>query len=342
MLIALFPSERSVGRCHYVQSQGDIGARSLRGRLELRQRTLRALVDTGLDAAVRSARQRMWRHGSHRVRLRHGLLARAGPGEPLPPLRRISAPRSLAVQLQLMALFEAQCPGARAGEPSRRPLVDPRTMGEPSWVELVCSLASNSSGLVRGATAKQNRVRQLKHALARLADHGMIEAGVGYHRFAGFRLLDETSAEVPYSVPEINRSVTVPAEFFLNGWVHALTDNEISLYLALRLLARSPGPVEPGSNLFLAQRMRTETFGFDRATYEAHRMLMRCGLVTVTMDPLRNPGDGTLSGSRKGTTSQYHRFTLNDDTLRQQGASTVIDALTRQLAGQTLWDVLPA
>jgi hypothetical protein len=316
--------------------------RSASERLQRRRAALQALVDAGSDAEVAAARFRVWsRSRIDQVRVRSGFVVRAEPEAPLPPIRRVLAARSVAVQVQLTLLFEAQCAVRwSAGRPTKRPLIDSRVLGVPAWVDLVASHSAESTRLPRGATAKQNRLRQVKAALVRLAEHDLVEIGHGYDRFSGFRLLHEGApASRPhtyYSVPDPGESLFLPVDFFLNGWVHALTDNEISLYLAIRLMTQRLNIPRPDRGVFLPYQLRTEAFGFDRAAYEAHRILGRVGLIVPTMDPKRSLDDGRMSGWTSGQNGDFHRFTLRDDGLGRPAVPTVLAALDRQRDGVSL------
>jgi hypothetical protein len=181
------------------------------------------------------------------------------------PLRPRSSPASAlitqkgwALHLYLIAVFEAQ---TRSGPGTERRNTRPLyTTGEQyGWADLlpaVTATANKTAGIRR----------QLTRALSQLARHRLIELGgqPGLpNRYEGFRLRNEAGMAYDiwkpddwtpgrYTVPAPDdsevpdpfrppaakdgqvESLLLPASFFLQGWVHALSAAEILTYLMLR------------------------------------------------------------------------------------------------------------
>lgn len=225
---------------------------------------------------------------------------------PVSPLLDVAAPRSAAVQLLLVALMAAQCrrPAGAAGHPTQIPLRDPVDEISTSWRYLI-ALPTVDTGTVKGRgttsrTTTENRLAQLRAALKRLESHGRIElTQAGRGRFERFRLLNESipraSETVRYTRPGgTERVIRVPVEFFLNGWVHALTDNEIATYLFL-LYKQQYNPSDLLNGLAIPREEWREAFASDRA-HIGYRMLSRFGLVRIFREEVRRD-DGTIEES---------------------------------------------
>jgi hypothetical protein len=119
----------------------------------------------------------------------------------------------------------------------------------------------------------------------------------------------------PWPSKDSRRVIPVPVEFFLNGWVDALSDGEIITYLALHLMAHAFPDRHKDGGVFLTQAERLESFNLDRG-FEAHRMLSRYGLIDTIRDRRRN-ADGTMADFGEVGAGQIHRFKLDDCMLAQ-------------------------
>ena len=85
----------------------------------------------------------------------------------------------------------------------------------------------------------------------------------------------------------------VPVTLFTNGWVHVLEDSEIAFILMMAAACHGMG------GLPVVSRRRAACCGWDAARrYEAHMMLSRLGLVTVSPDGRR--AYGTIEDSTRG------------------------------------------
>jgi hypothetical protein len=291
-----------------------------------------------IDELARKAREKLWAargSGDPEVLLRAGLLLR--DEHPKSPLLDVSAPRSAAVQLLLVALFAEQCRRPRAaGQPTQLPLRDPTEVNSTSWRYLVALPALDSGGRrTAGRNPTDNRLEQLRTALTRLHRCGRIQlrSETGRGRFERFRLLNESTYKpgetVPYTWPTPEEIVVrVPAEFFLNGWAHALTDNEIAAFLYLLLCQQHNQPdLEIGVPVPRADW--ATAFGTDRA-HIGYRMLSRFGLVQIFRQAVRRD-DGTLEGFNDGDfpyiPDEPLRFIVDTDTLQMDALGQVIPAL---------------
>ncbi|MDD7966114.1 hypothetical protein [Actinomycetospora lemnae] len=293
-----------------------------------------------LDERVAAARARVWRVVRPRqVPLRADLLRHRGAlGDS--PLRAVSTPKGCAVQVLLVILFEVTCRRTRleAGRPTTRALRHSEVEGRPSWQELIATPTVNrrrSTGTAR--TPEDNRSEQLRAALARLEAHGRIQARYpeGRGRFEGFALLNEasdnlTSSATTYRRPKDDEpAIKVPVEFWINGWVHVLSDSEIVTYLYL--LARSEQDRRDGGDGEVAVSAEDWewAFGGDRAGLVAQRHLARFGLIDVERAEGRR-SDGTVEGGGAEDAElpfTAHRYRLIDDGLRYRAAPKVLRAL---------------
>jgi hypothetical protein len=106
-------------------------------------------------------------------------------------------------------------------------------------------------------------------------------------------------------------TIDIPAAFFLQGWVHALEDNEIIAYLFCCTRLKLHPEQNSGPGIPLTRFAWAEAFGSSRA-YEAYRMLSRFGLIKIRRDERRH-ADGTVaglagSGQRQRIATEPHRI----------------------------------
>lgn len=323
-------------------------------RLQSRLERLRLLAADGYLAAVLRTRQEIWRHGGEpeQVRIRHDFVwnrnspphgkygdGNLPPDEERPAVARLLSPNGSAVQLELVALFEAQCT-TPAGQAPRndRPLqrVDPATTG---WLDLVALPAEHSAtgGRTAANTAQSKRLRQLKSTLDRLArsDAALIRLPHGARRrgkFENFELLHEAGevgrpTVIAYTVPTNDeRCVSIPASFFMNGWDAALTDAEIQAWLVLRHLSDSGSR----TRVELEPWTRVERYGMGRDCYDSFKLLRDVGLLEIERAPERRD-DGTWEGVQDGAVPERDRYTLRDEVLSEPGHERVREIVGRRL-----------
>ncbi len=128
---------------------------------------------------------------------------------------------------------------------------------------------------------------------------------------------------VPYKVPVAgDDQISIPAAFFLNGWVFTLADSEIVTYLMYRMLCRG------GRGARISAAEREDFFGVKTSAWEQYWLLEACGLVQVEPGEGRR-SDGTFVGQARGAEPTNHVFRMRDETLND-GALTkvwgVVDA----------------
>jgi hypothetical protein len=316
-------------------------------RAVIRADRLASLINTedrrNIDKIARDERRKLWTpHHSDVIRLRPGLVV--GDDQESSPIREIEAGKSAAVQLLLLSIFEVQCraPG-HASRPTTVPLRDPTDANETAWRYLVALPTTDQrTRRTLARTPTDNRVDQIKNALTRLEDCGRVELKPKgtRNRYEHFRLLNESadnsSSLIYYKVPRSNEhTINVPAAFFLNGWVHALTDSEIITYLFMLLLAQLQPDKNAGEGMEIPAKTWAHAFGKRGRGYEAYRFLYRYGLIQITRDPRRR-ADGTVEDGgqldehgNKNTGTDPHRFSVNPAALERDGLPIVVRGLKR-------------
>lgn len=221
-----------------------------------------------------------------------------------PPATRLISPRGAALRFFLTALFEAQTDPAN--RPGRRP-VNKRPLQAAgnaiSWIDLLASDARAAGAGMNHISVPDKKARQVRNTLARLAAEELVtltrreQAG---NKYEEFRLLHEGGRReqgdnVAYRVPLHELTFAVSVEMFTSGWIHVLEDTELAFILMLAASHYDSG----GQQVRIRAETRLLKYGIGRDAYEAHRMLGRLGLVTVTADPGRHP-DGKIEGYNSG------------------------------------------
>lgn len=219
-----------------------------------------------------------------------------------PPISRLVNPRGIALRFYLLAVFEAQCRPPRG----RREVVNDRPLsGSGGWGDLFAIDAAYSRpvGMYQRPT-RQNRdlevsvERQVRGALRTLeepADDALVEIprkSNGRDRDYGrFMLMKESGrSRVPtpdrYTVPGDDTPgrerglISIPSQFFLNGWVQVLYPSEIATWLVLRLLHSLFPSRHDESGVFLYGQVRENVFHLLRDAYEdGCRNLVDFGLI---------------------------------------------------------------
>lgn len=309
-----------------------------------RARRLADLAAGGYEQRVCAALRRLWAERAPvEVSIRWDFVRRDPPwaGAPsdnkLPPVNerpaaaRLLSPRGVALRLYLTAVFAAACT-ARRGAPFVNTLpLRPEHSTPLAWSEIVAAATRQSPASAnRQATPTDNRVRQLKSALDRLASDEvrLVRLGIGRGKYEGFALNLERSSEgmvndVPYTVPRrTDETFALPAAFFLNGWQHALTGSEILAYLALHELRRLD-PAGHAAGVRMGSATRIRCYGLSKDTYEDMGTLCAFGLVEADADPNRRP-DGTVEGQSSGEKPMPTRYRLVDGALDRPAVETIL------------------
>lgn len=327
-------------------------ARTVQDRVSKRLAALERLRsgtsrERSADATARRVRTAMWNSGPNRsqsVRVRAALVLRYGRESS--PLRELPT-KGAAAQMQLLLLFTEQSrkPKNHVGTATAIPVADPKVADGPCWRHLVALPTETRGGVARSARIK--RLDQIRNTLDCLHEHGKIEldpaAKRALGRHDGFVVQNESQtrggAPVRYRVPATSQEevIAVPATFFTNGWVHALTPDETITYLFLLYLHQARGDGEQG----MALPNETWEYAFDkpRAHLEAYRMLFRMGLIRALRHETRRE-DGTVPEPDDDVPA--HRpfnemtFYVDLDRLDDDGVTAAIEALGRKRDGYGL------
>lgn len=299
---------------------------SERMRAERRARRLDQLKATQSVKRANAALHQTWQAGRRPdyIRLRTGLVELPEKDKRQPVLTQLIRPRGLALRFYLLAIFEAQC-RLEAGEKwtSSRHL-----SGPASWADLIAvdgAYSTQAEKYMRDTkqrrTLADQRLRQVRSALQTLeavGTRGKLVPGSGgsqalvsvplegaVRQYKEFVLLNELGrgelqTMEPYSVPHPRYGTTfrVPADFFLKGWIHVLSDAEISVWLTLMsLFNRYPGKHrEEGIYLYAARRSK---MGLRRDSWEDGCARLRdFGLIRYAVPPAREEKKVVASGEQ--------------------------------------------
>lgn len=265
----------------------------------------------GITRAL-SAYENLGNHDVLSIRIRAGFIRTSDPRrtseavEPYtlgsevrsrPPMTKLVDRRRHSLRLLLTAFFVARL----TTEPGKK-FVNNRpntpSSGDASWMTLA-GLHLNVP-----ATKTRDRRRKFNTAIDALDRHNLValvgEAGVA-GRYRGFSLLSEDGSGTDYRVPgdelPSREAISVPADFFRQGWHLVLTDQEIVTYLAiidrtghLRMATRTDSDRDVGVDL--KREVRYGTYGISDEAYSSVHQLHRFGLIELR-DPMpnrRNPG----------------------------------------------------
>lgn len=330
----------------------EAASRSPRDRLRIRLRRLQSLKASDgidVDSQVRNALSRIHHEGrqADQVRIRQGFVRRAAPASGLmsdrrlppraqrPPLARLISPRGLALRTELTALFVAQTVrNRREGRPTLTLPIEARKSDQIGWADLVAAVAEHDPDSERAVNRSDNRLRQLKTALDTLAkpELGLVtlpRAGAARMKYEDFQLRDENGTRdvgpaVEYVVPKSTEPVvTVPVAFFLNGWIHALTDSEIAAWLMFRNLSALDTPEQDRPAVHLSGDDRRRYYVLSKDTWESHRTLSLFGLLHVESAEGRRV-DGTVEDYDPDSPPPRHRFWVTDEALQQPALPAVL------------------
>jgi hypothetical protein len=296
---------------------------------------LEELLNTHQDERVRQALADIWQtRKPPEVRVRPALMARGAPDEATPPAAAMVSPNGQSLRFYLTCLFVAACSAKQTGKPvkNRRPLTRDDPHAEPGWSDLL-AIPARADAVKERSSRRGNRLRQIKSALVRLDELGLVTLGRdrGRDRFERFLIYPETGRgdyedPVGYRVPGVRSSFPLPAQFFLSGWVWALSNSEIATYLMLRLLAWHMPREHASDGVFVTGTDREDTFDLGRDAYESHLMLAEFGLIRCNRASGRYP-DGKWELYQPGGRPEPHRFQLLDDGLDEPAIERVLPIL---------------
>ncbi|MFD3819807.1 hypothetical protein ACFWRZ_32500 [Streptomyces rubiginosohelvolus] len=343
---------------------------------ERRLRRLQQMRKTGAVAKASEALGEIWEAGNKPdpVVLRSALLHADGERS---RLTKLVLPRGLALRFYLLAVFEAQC-RLEAGDVWRsiRPL-----KGANSWSTLVAIDGAYDTAAgeydaalkrmppeLRGSARAEERwrarkledlkLRQVKGALKTLEDLGNEDALVsmprsarGHRLYEDFALMEEGGrGDMPtpnhYTVSTLSWTgavtVTLPADFFLRGWIQVLNPSEVATWLILRRMSQWAPGKHRMSGVFLTARPRMQDFGLrDDAWEDGCRRLLEFGLIRYAEPPeeLEAAVESIGDPVAKALFSQPHRvrqvyephyWQMTDDGLAEDAVQKLDRELTHR------------
>jgi hypothetical protein len=327
---------------------------------ESNERRLRRLDQMDKIRSVEGANRalkRLWEDGRKpgSIVLRSALLA---PREGGPLLTRLVLPKGIALRFYLLAIFEAQCRLA-VGERWENALP---LSGPGSWSDLVASdgaYDAKSGAYMRdtgtGRTAETLRLKQVQGALRTLEglgaeqyDQALVDVPRGtrgQRLYQSFRLMKENGRggnQTPavYVVPEnhwrAGKTITIPADFFLKGWIQLLNPSEVATWLTLRVLSKWAPDQHQQSGVYLYAEKRMDTFGLRRDAWEdGCQRLREFGLIRFAR-PMpeegaeNSPADDWLFSVPETIQERYepHRYQVMDEALQQDAVKQCRKELT--------------
>lgn len=203
----------------------------------------------------------------------------APPAHARPPLTRLVHRRSRSLPLYLSAVFTTQCerePGRAFVNEHAIAFQDPDKRAH-SWARL-------SGMAVTGD--RRTRHARMTRALVELQRARLVDiTSRGSRRdFTSFNLLLDDGTERTYSVPRLaTPTVSLPKQFFTNGWHLVLEPREIAILLVImEMTSRGRGA---GAGVVLTQDERAAHYGISGEVYEAIHELDEFGLLKV-IDPM--------------------------------------------------------
>ncbi|WP_097893570.1 hypothetical protein [Streptomyces sp. st170] len=331
------------------------------GNFEAFDRRLRRLTEMQRIKAVHQASaalREVWNTGRQPafVKLRSHLLYQ-GNGDQQ-PLTCLVNSRGIALRFYLLAIFEAQC---RLNVGDQWNNVRGLARERLSWSDFVAidgaydtKTRTYMPDTKQGRDRQALRLRQVQGALRTLEEFDarrslvtIPRAKSGGRLYGAFSLMTEVGRgelQTPnaYTVPSRgwngNRTLTIsiPSDFFLNGWVQVLTPSEAATWLILRELSQYAPTKHVEEGVYLYGKMRTEMFGLKRDAWEdSCHMLRNLGLIRYF-----KPGDPQADNANGGfslgiyltqlTRDRYepYRYQITDHGLAQDALERVVKEVT--------------
>lgn len=251
-----------------------------------------------------------------------------------PPLAALaSLTKGVGLPLGLTLMYLAQT-GDALGRDARLKLTIDGDDDALGLIDLIAIAASHnpSPNAAFASNSRNNRKRQIRDALVQLSKLGLAEVPPGGRkgepRFDDQVHLNRENGPTAAGTKRYQRpgakvkTLDIPATFFTNGWVHALSKSETAMWLMLRDLKHLGNA--PEDRLTIRGRDRLLEYDLSRAMWDTHATLEAYGLIVVHRDPNRRRNGTTAAGER----AEPHRFELCDEGLHEDGLSTVISMLT--------------
>ncbi|MEW2553661.1 hypothetical protein AB0957_18240 [Streptomyces zhihengii] len=343
---------------------------------ERRLRRLRQMRKTGSVTNASEALDGIWKAGKEadRIVLRSTLLRADGERS---RLTKLVLPRGIALRFYLLAAFEAQC-RLDTGDPWKNVLP---LKGGGSWSTLVAIDGAYDTESGTYDTALENmppelrssarmeelwrkrklealRLQQVKGALRTLEELGQEDALVtmprgarGQRLYENFSLMEEGGRgdrQTPdfYTVPAhqwaATKTITLPKDFFLKGWIQVLNPSEVATWLILRMMSKWAPKKHHTSGVFLTTRPRMQLFGLrDDAWEDGCQRLLEFGLIRHAEAP--EPEEvAEIAGTdplmrllfsqptRVRQPYEPHLWQVTDGGLAKDAAETVYNALAHR------------
>jgi hypothetical protein len=252
-----------------------------------------------------------------------------------PLIARLVSP-GLAMRLYLTALYEAQVRQHQGMLHTNNRLILPKSADEVGWLELLAVTTKVSD---MGFMHPGNRLNKVNHAIKRLHKEGVVmlpSENRPRHKLEHFLLRNDGGTQpglptrVRYIIPKPDEGVGIPVEFYTNNWLHFLTDGEIALWLALRLLAAEHPESHQGSGVFMSGRTSRLRFGLPLDRYRCHAALARFGIIKGVGNESRWRVGQPVPPGQKGHLEPLH-FALDDRGLQLPAAEVIGEALRSEL-----------
>lgn len=344
---------------------------------ERRLRRLQQMRRAGSVTNASEALSSIWNAGKkpESIVLRSALLRSDGERS---RLTKLVLPRGMALRFYLLAVFEAQC-RLDAGDLWQN--VRPLKGAADSWSALAAidgaydtASGAYNAGLknmppdLRGSARAEERLRtmkmedlrlrQIKGALRTLEELGKEDALVsvprgarGHRLYEDFSLMEEGGrGDMPtpglYTVPVRSwtgtRTITLPLDFFLKGWIQVLNPSEVATWLILRMLSQWATRRHRLSGVFLTTRTRMQYFGLrDDAWEDGCRRLLEFGLIRHAEPPegleaaVEAIGDPVIKAlfsqpTRVRQVHEPHFWQMTDDGLAENAAQRLDRELTHR------------
>ncbi|MEU4557448.1 hypothetical protein AB0F72_03615 [Actinoplanes sp. NPDC023936] len=301
---------------------------------------------TLLHIEVQQRLERLWQTGGRRggtgrrpewISIRPAFLKEQPDSEHGPVLPRLVRAKGLALRLELLMLFDAQCrfePGQQVH--LGRTVEAAADQSSESWQGLVLA---DSTGDYRDAPTL--RARQIRDALRVLDDqHHLVRVGKDNRRqrrdYDKVTLLSEASTPTqrpPYAVPAPGGLVRISRHFFTSLWVFALTNTEIAAFLALSAKRADFPLTHTDAGVYAPQSTRQRQFALKENTWRSARSLYQFRLLDRKLDPNRDPRSGIIAdfGARwKKHEVMPTTFTIADGALEKHAVPTIDQILNHE------------
>lgn len=253
---------------------------------------------------------------------------------PKPPAADIVRSRGIAFRLELALLFVQQCSkktGVR--------LLPVEAEGEGFGLINLFATGTRRKGTTSFRKQRSAmRVTQVRNALDILNKRGLVELGPALDEQSPYdrMWLGNEGGPAPGKDPSRYRELTtteptvsIPTEFFTNGWVQVLTDSEIWNWLAFRHQGNMTAADSPaGKDVALPAVQRLGWYDLTRDAWDTHAMLDRFELMSV------NPGKittGLTAAGNQRFEKEPHQFDIDDEVLKKPGHPAVLAAVAAAL-----------